>query len=521
MNHFTQKFKYYLYLNLFLDSLNWSILIPILPIFYKNLNFSTFYIGIFASFLSILTFFSGLSQGFLTNYFSKNLLIFLSSLSQLFGFIFLLLSLYYKNVFYLVLSRGFPSLFKATMIISQALLVEINKMNQNSNFSSNSTTTTNDLGYLYANSNFAYIIGPFLGGFLYSYSPYYPLYIGVLTSLLSLILINSINKMIEELKRISSSVPNYSLSNSLKTTTTSSSSISKTSSILNNTSLLSFLHIKFSFQLSNSFYESFNGPFLYQKLNLSSNHIGLIFGFGGFIAMITNSYLLQKLLSYFNKNSNTKLNSNILMEKSLFYLLLLMYIGLFLWVYFSNFTLILFSIVIITISSNLFLGIVQGIIATKQDSNKEEEIDIEKVNYNDIETEDNVIKEFNEEKYEDNNMKKSLSSSQSSLINSSSYSILFSFSATIDRFSRIISPFLGGIFYSIMNETGLVILVTLMSFYCFILLIISTEEVPLLFSSIIGNKNIHKIKSFFLLNFKLKNYQTILSLFSSKKSKQY
>jgi len=350
--------KFLLCLSILVDTLCWSIVLPVLPGLHDTVfHINNVTIGAISSLLSLLMFICGTLQGRASDYFGRISMLRISAVAQLLGHICIPVSIKINSVLLYILARCIPSLFKCGMVVSQAYLYDI----------SSAIDISKDLGNLLAYSNIGFILGPLLGGYAQGYNVYLTFGIGCVLAVTNLYILYQLEHQLHSNSKMTSSNghPHHTSSNhniivnsnhitknndinhcnntnvSIPTTTTDVSihsitsnsfpksnnnshnknnnndkSSSNLSSIILDHSFLQYLHIKFAFQMGNSLFESLFTQHARTQLGLKGSSIGLLLSFSGLISAFTNKYLLRYITSMANSSSTTSITTTPTIQSS-------------------------------------------------------------------------------------------------------------------------------------------------------------------------------------------------------------
>lgn len=335
-------------INLVLDTIGWSLLIPILPSLNATLGINVVYAGWITSAVSVAGLLSGFAQCLLSDVIGATNMLRLSVGTQIIGFMIMLFALETKSVPLYVLARCLPSLFKCGMVMSQALLYE---------FSSPSEYTT-DIGILQSFSSIAYTIGPGLGGRLFASFGYRIFYVGIGCCLISLGILaisntttarpvvnskdtSSFEHSAEKEKPPLSANSNLPKSNAALTTTTTY------------TSLTHYLHIKFAFQLGNTCFEFLFSQHAVDQFRFSVESVGYLVSYCSLLSAVTTSIILPWLTRKVGGSTKTLLPI----------LAVSLPMGLAYWALASDPVSVVLSCSVVTMSTGIFLCILQSLIA--------------------------------------------------------------------------------------------------------------------------------------------------------------
>lgn len=319
--------KTLLYYNILVDTLCWSIILPTLPGLHDGIfHMNNVTIGAVTSLLSLLMFICGALQGKASDYCGRIQMLRISAISQLLGHLFISLSVQHTSVYLFILARCIPSLFKCGMVVSQAYLYDI----------SNTLEISKDIGSLLAYSNVGFIVGPFIGGYAYNCNIYLPFGFGLALAVLNLYILHQLdnysnyaNTLAKEISD-STAIPNENKSDGVKSMKPNDSEHQSSIPVVSppaaiagvgvDISFLQYLHIKFSFQMSNSLFESLFTQHARSQLGLRGSNIGLLLSYSGALSALTNRYLLRFILSmstypsysslFKHKNDSVSSNNN-------------------------------------------------------------------------------------------------------------------------------------------------------------------------------------------------------------------
>ena len=346
--------KFLLCLSILVDTLCWSIVLPVLPGLHDTVfHINNITIGSISSLLSLLMFICGTLQGKASDYFGRITMLRISALAQLLGHIFIPISIRINSVMLYILARCIPSLFKCGMVVSQAYLYDI----------SSAIDMSKDIGNLLAYSNIGFILGPLLGGYAQVYNVYLTFAIGCFLALTNMYILFQLEQQSASIRfgnhvAIRSTTPSDSShingniindhqltsnqttneeiyhrqqqrNNTSSTSTASIPASTNTSSINNNNttsisshnnllsstildqSFLQYLHIKFAFQMGNSLFESLFTQHARTQLGLRGSSIGLLLSYSGLISAFTNRYLLRYVTTINSSSSSSSSNADI------------------------------------------------------------------------------------------------------------------------------------------------------------------------------------------------------------------
>lgn len=340
-----------IYLVVVLETIASSMIIPVLPSLNHSLHLSSAAIGAISSISSLIVLSCGFLHGIASDKHGKLALLKVSTLSQIVGYALLAVSVNWvtsptNSLIAYILSRLIPSMFKCTMVVSQAFMVDS---------SESSADSISRISQLYALSNAAFVIGPSLGGYLSGFDMMLPINLGIIVCVLNYgVLCTTGDKRTFDLKspkrpatptRSSSSKSFFGRENSFS----SKSNSSEASRIIE---LHEALVLKFLFQCGNMMYDSLYAQQLHDRLGLTPGGIGSLFSLSGAIAALVNGYIMPVVVSEF-KTDEVLIIASIMQAA-----------GLTIWGLSNTiWTAIIYTSIVAT-SSNIFLTICQSCIAS-------------------------------------------------------------------------------------------------------------------------------------------------------------
>jgi MFS family permease len=471
----------WLYLNLLLDSICWSLLIPTLPGIHTSIGISNIAVGSISSLVSTVTFLTGTVQGSIADRIGRFTMLRLSLLSQIVGHLILLLSLRTKSFYLFVLGRVIQACCKSGMVVSQALLHDLSH-----------NDSLQNLGKLIACSNIAYIIGPMLGGQLYIYNELLPSRLAALVALGALGILHIAEQTVEKeysytdkslTRKLSSNNISANTDMNRHSTISTSKSISdsatgaSTLTSLQSAPIYHFLHLKFAFQIGNSLFEALLPQYSAMTLGLTSRSIGGILSYAGLLSVLSNIYILPAL------------PRGHLLDVLLVILVLALGLGLTLWALARDLFVLLTAVSIISVASNLFLSIVQGMLSAAQRLQEGSSTvttgsgSSSGKTSNTITSDDPPLpKAFCEYSSEEEDIHTTTISSSTTIRSVSSRvttttastnaksGAVYGLSSTADRAARILSPILGTVLLEQFGSMGLVYIAVSTLVYCLVLL---------------------------------------------------
>lgn len=417
--------KYLIYFNVFLDSVGWSMLLPVLPKLHLQLGLDPVQSSSLTSVVSMVTLFASSAQGLISDRVGKTTTLYLSALTQILGSLCLMYAIFCNSLPLFIVGRIIAACFKSGMIISQALLYD---------FSADSAKYVEDIGVMISFLNAAYVVGPIIGGALYSSMSESILWIACVFSVFSIIVITLIKQKIDKWQ--SQTSQSQKVAKSQK----------RCSNGENSSLLVHFLHLKFAFQMGNCFFDVYFAQQALEQFRFSAAETGFLLGWCGILSAVTNIFILRKITSVFKGEH---------MERLLPFLTVCLSAGLAVWGITTSALLVVISSTAISVSSSLFLSIIQGLIANSQGSNK------------DTATTSTV----SADSISKTNAFTSSNQSESSK-SVASVGTIMGYSSTVDRAARIISPMIGSTLKLQYGGLGISLYSIIICVYCFFLMYI-------------------------------------------------
>jgi len=259
------------------EVLGFSLVLPFLPLYAKDLGVTPFVIGLIPASFSFFQFFSAPIMGRLSDSYGRKPLLILSQLSTLLGFIVLAFA---HNIWLIFLSRAIDGLLGSNFTIAQAYLSD--------------TSTKKNRSKIFAFSGIAFsvgfLIGPAIGGYLsrfnYSLAAFLAAAISLVTIFLTIFLLKETVIVKKQFKFNFSQIINL---RAFSTYFADSKLRAK---------LLGF----FSFVFTHAVWTGTMPLFANLKFNLQSDTIGFGLAYVGFITIILRTILFAKIIDRFGEN---------------------------------------------------------------------------------------------------------------------------------------------------------------------------------------------------------------------------
>lgn len=312
-----------------LEALTTGMVIPILPSIHKSLGIDVKIIGGITSIATFIILLSGIFHGRAADYFGKFIILQISSIGQVAGFICLYYSVHslsqpsYALRLYIA-SRCIPAVCKCGMLISQGFIVD-NSANKNESFQR--------ICRVMVLTNIAYVLGPIFSGYLSKVDSSITIKIVIFISILNyFIVLSQYNNDQFRFKsfKIKTSVSHLKYSD---------------------IDFYYLLLLKFIFQFGHSIYETMLAQNLQDRFLLDVNQIGLYYSLFGITSMIINAFVLPRLYT-FNIMGYLLIVSSITES-----------IGLFSWGICNSSFYAAVITMILAASSNIFINTLQNLIA--------------------------------------------------------------------------------------------------------------------------------------------------------------
>lgn len=282
--HF-KKEQLTIFIILVTEVLGFSLILPFLPLYAKDMGMTPFQIGIILSSYSVFQFISAPIMGNLSDKYGRKPLLMLSQLSTFFGFIILGFA---TTPFLIFLSRAVDGLLGSNFTIANAYLSDISKKKDRSKM----------FGITGAAFGFGFLFGPATGGLLMKYGFYVPCFIAAALSLISILLTHFLLK--ETVKKNN---------NSLKI---------KAGKYFKDKRVSPYLYQFFFFIVSHMIFTSTFALYGESQLGLSEMEIGLSLAWLGFNNIIMRGVLLSKLIDYFGELKLIRIGISIMALSLLF-----------------------------------------------------------------------------------------------------------------------------------------------------------------------------------------------------------
>ncbi|KAJ1428543.1 major facilitator superfamily domain-containing protein [Ochromonadaceae sp. CCMP2298] len=463
-----------LFLNTIIDTISWSMLLPSMPQIHASFTLTNIEIGMLASLLSCLTFAGGTVQGAASDYLGRLRLLQASALAQTLGHLLLFIALQRSSLALFVAARSVPALFKCGMVVSQAYLCDqqVGKSQQD----------VSQIGSLMACSNVAFVVGPLLGGVAYSANPQYPALLGVVLGVGSLALLQRMEQLSAAELTHMPTPPHLPLdapdsgqepqkpqtipktpggggasSSSIPSSSSARSSVSSGTAV----TLLHLLHAKFAFQLGNGAYEAF---FMQRAhtLGLSGSSMGALLSLSGVCSALTNRFILR----WVDRLGGGGMGLRVYVGG--------LGVGLVGWALSRTLSSFVVSMVLVTISSNLFLSSIQSRIGKTVTPH--------------------THTETGEPEGQEDELAAGTKGGNLGIGNLGQFlrgagaGTVYGLSSAVDRAARVLVPILGGYILQSHGDQGLACLFLCAAAYC--LLLLSYPSLPLLGESETARKKV-------------------------------
>lgn len=259
------------------EVLGFSLILPFLPLYAKDLGASPFIIGLIPASFSLLQFFSAPIMGRLSDSYGRKPLLIISQISTLISFIVLGFA---DSLWLIFFSRAIDGLFGSNFTIAQAYLSD--------------TSGKKDRSKIFAISGIAFsigfLIGPAIGGYLsrinYGLAAFLAATISLITIFLTIFLLKETVTVKKQFKFNFSQIINI---NAFSTYFADSKLRSK---------LLQF----FSFVSAHAIWTGTMPLFANLKFNLKSDTIGFGLTYVGFINVLIRAVFFAKIINCFGEN---------------------------------------------------------------------------------------------------------------------------------------------------------------------------------------------------------------------------
>jgi MFS family permease len=283
------------YSNVFLDQLSTAALLPAQGAINAELGISYSMLGTLSSSTAMVTFLAAYITGIASDRYGHVFALRVATAFQIVSNLLMLHAVLAKSFVSYVFSRVVASLFRGSMVISQAYVVHHSKQ----------VDISKNLGQLFAMSNLGFVFAPVIGGYLAGISTTLLIQFAIVVKLLSVILLYNIDTKTsastdgtDELSSSNGSQAGKEESTpaSVQSGKPQSSSCSPGVSVKEKY----ILHLRFFFQFTNSIYETLFVQRMNSELGITSQTIGWLLSSLGVISVMVNSNL-QKIVQLLGK----------------------------------------------------------------------------------------------------------------------------------------------------------------------------------------------------------------------------
>lgn len=288
---------------LFLDSLGFGILIPIVPQLLANPN-SSFYLlpnntsiqqgyillGLITAIFPLMQFFSSSILGQLSDKFGRKPILMYTLFGTAISYALFAFGISIRNIPLLFFSRAIAGITSGNLSVAQASIADVTAPQDRAK----------NFGLIGAAFGLGFIIGPFLGGklsdpaILSFFNPTIPFYFA---GVLSLINAFSVRSNLKESNKFIRSKPNVYIGQAVTNIATAFKSEN-----------LRFLYlVNFLFFSGFTFFVTFNSVYLIKKFGFSQGAIGDFFSYLGLWIIITQAIITRRVAKYFSEDMVLKI----------------------------------------------------------------------------------------------------------------------------------------------------------------------------------------------------------------------
>ena len=410
--------RYSVGLFVLLDSIGWSMVIPVLPKMTSQFGMNAMGTSTLTSVVSLITLLSSPLQGKIGDSIGKTTMFNISAVAQVFGFFLMIFALRSGSLPLFILGRCIPASCKCGMVLSQALLYE---------YSPNSESYMKDIGLLTACLNGAYVVGPILGGMLFEVMGPNVLLVASIFCGSGSLAVYSTEIFMKRLTK-----EGFLKNNKAKTAKSSGSSSTASNSSGHEQDLIHYLHLKFVFQLGNCLFEGMFSVQAFEQFSFSAAETGMLWGWCGVVSSITSATLLPFITKQFKGVAHSLLP----------HLCVATFLGLIFWAVTEDRYVVVMASTAISVSSTLFVCIIQGMIASTQQA---------------------ACKPSDDPAKDDAQANESLTSSASK----TNIGLVMGYSSTADRAARILTPLIGSAAKVYFGTVGFAGYCSAVFVYCF------------------------------------------------------
>ncbi len=282
------------FLIIFIDLLGFSLILPLLPYYARQLDASAFEIGLLVASFAAAQFIAAPFLGRLSDRFGRRPLLLISMFGNIVGFIILGLA---NSLWMLFAARIFSGILGSNISVAQAYITDVTDENNRAR----------GLGLIGAAFGLGFIFGPALGGFLSRWGYDVPSFIAAGMSMVNfLMVIFWLPESLTAEKRLlmaAGKPPALTLKAMAR--------------VLRQPAVGPLLHTRFFFALAFSTFQTIFALWGLQRLNLNAQQTGFILAYVGVLAALVQGVLIGRLTSRFSEKSLI-FNATVLMALGLF-----------------------------------------------------------------------------------------------------------------------------------------------------------------------------------------------------------
>lgn len=443
--------KYLICAYVLLDSVGWSMLLPVLPGMHAQLGMNSMQSSSLSSAVSFATLVGTTFHGKLSDVVGKTQVMYFSACIQFLGYIGMIVALQKRSLFLFIFSRIAPAILKSGWIVSQALMHE---------YSSDFNAYVTNIGVLTSFLNAAYVIGPIIGGMLYFHLADYMIMLACLSCIFCIVTTMFLQTAT---KRCNLHLSEHKIAQS--------SDIKQKAEAVTNPNrknlFINLLQLKFAFQLGNTFFDTYFSQQARDQFQFSTAQTGSLLGWCGILSAFSSIIILPRLTCSFGQQTHQLLPC----------LVMVFAIGLSTWGITTKPTCVVLASSLISMSSTLFLCIVQGLIANSIQEERKYVHEVKEATALQS-CEGRGSGSDNNNSIKQDTVSSSTSMNQESVRSNytekhprkSSIGSLLGYSSTVDRAARILSPIIGSALKLRFGGIGLLLYSIFVLVYCFVLL---------------------------------------------------
>ncbi len=272
------KEKITIIITILIDVIGFSIIIPVLPFYISSFGASTFTMTLLFSIFSLCSFFSAPLLGSLSDKIGRRPIMIISIASSAIGWYFFAFA---HSLIWLFIGRIIDGLAAGNLSTAQSYLSDLAKDKQE---------RTQNMGLFGAAFGLGFLIGPFIGAILSSYSHSLPFLAVAILSTINLI--GAIFFLPETKHKDHTNTEKISLN-----------PFTPVFSAFRDNNLKSRYLIWFLFNLANTVQQTIFAIYLFDQFGLTAAFVGYIMTFMGLIMIINQGFLMQKFwLKYFKES---------------------------------------------------------------------------------------------------------------------------------------------------------------------------------------------------------------------------